>query len=70
MMTLDGFQDVSTDVSHFIQFDKDHRSQLPPMARNIQFNNGRPAEDRTVECSHCGSKLLESEREEHNCTNA
>lgn len=46
-----------------------HSRYLPntTMARKMDFNNGRPTENRTVECTHCGSLLRESEVDNHDC---
>ncbi|ELY96748.1 hypothetical protein C482_15276 [Natrialba chahannaoensis JCM 10990] len=40
------------------------------MAHKMNFNNGRPAEDRSTECTNCGVLVLESELDDHDCSDA
>jgi len=38
------------------------------MARKLRSDNGGIAEDRDVECPDCGVLVLQSELDDHDCT--
>lgn len=38
------------------------------MARKLNFDNGTPTENRSVECPSCGGPVLESELDDHDCS--